>query len=342
LMTVEPVTVAEVQTLLPKGAVLIEYFVTESYLVTWVIDGRRVDVHRVRLDRDALVAEVRSFRGAIAGHAPLGEIETRGRALFDMLLAPASKRLAGKRLVIVPHDVLHYLPFSALRSSAGRWLMEDHSLGTVPSASVLKFLVTKGANASDRVLAIGNPDLGPALALRYAEREVRAIGERHPAATVLTRGDASEKRVKQEASAAGLLHFAVHGELSETDPMSSALLLTPGGGEDGRFEVRELLAMELSAKLVVLSACETGLGKLSRGDELVGLQRAFFYAGTPVVVSTLWKVDDRASFTLMRAFYDGLRSTGPTDALRAAQRAQLVDSPHPFAWAAFGVTGAPR
>ena len=124
--------------------------------------------------------------------------------------------------------------------------------------------------------------------------------------------------------------------------MASALLLAPGNGEDGRLEVRELFATELSARLVVLSACETGLGKLSRGDELVGLQRAFLYAGTPAVVTTLWKVDDRASFMLMRTFYEGLQGKGPTEALRAAQRALIVDFPHPYAWAAFVLTGAPR
>jgi len=216
-------------------------------------------------------------------------------------------------------------------------------LSTVPSASVLKFLVDKGGQASDRVLAVGNPDLGAALALRYAEREVQAIGETYPSTTtVLTRVDASESQVKRQAEKAGLLHFAVHGDLSEADPMASALLLVPGDGEDGRLEVRELFGMDLSAKLVVLSACETGLGKLSRGDELVGLQRAFLYAGTPAVVTTLWKVDDRASFMLMRGFYGALAAKGPAEALRGAQRALAVDFPHPFAWAGFMLTGAPR
>ena len=92
----------------------------------------------------------------------------------------------------------------------------------------------------------------------------------------------------------------------------------------------------------MLSACETGLGQLSRGDELVGLQRAFLHAGTPAVVTTLWKVDDRASFVLMRRFYDALASNGPAEALRRAQRASLAEEPHPFYWAAFGLAGDPR
>jgi CHAT domain-containing protein len=343
LMSVEPVTLAEIQAILPADAMLLEYLVSPQDVVLWVVDRHHVEVRRIAGDRAALLADVRDFRAAIASQAPLPEVETRALALYRKLLAPAHLAIRGRRLVIVPHDVLHYLPFGALRTPAGKWLIEVHALATVPSASVLKFLADKGAHASDRILAVGNPDLGPALALRYAEREVRIVGERYPAtSTVLTQADASESRVKQLAGGAGLLHFAVHGELDETDPMASALLLAPGQGEDGRLEVRELFAMELDARLVVLSACETGLGKLSRGDELVGLQRAFLYAGTPDVVTTLWKVDDRASYLLMRAFYEALPAKGPMEALRVAQRALMVDFPHPFAWAAFGLTGAPH
>ena len=343
LMAVEPVTVVEIQKLLPEGAVLVEYLLSEGDLIIWVMDRGSVQMRRPRLDRGALVTEVREFRAAIASQAPLPQVEARAQALYQKLLGPVRQMIRGKQLVIVPHDVLHYLPFTALRTPDGQWLVEEHTISTVPSASVLKFLVDKGAHASDRILAVGNPDLGPGLALRYAEREVRTIGEKFPAtSTVLTRAEASESRVKRQLGQAGLLHFAVHGELSETDPMASALLLAPGDGEDGRFEVRELFSTELSARLVVLSACETGLGKLSRGDELVGLQRAFLYAGTPAVVTTLWKVDDRASFMLMRAFYEALAAKGPAEALRAAQRTLIIDFPHPFAWAAFGLSGAPR
>src|SRR3989449_355698 len=248
--------------------------------------------------------------------------------------------IQGTRLLIVPHDVLHYLPFAALRSPAGRWLIEDYALATLPSASVLKFLAAKDASNA-HPLALGNPDVGPALNLRYAEREARVVGETYPDATVLVRDAASEARVKALAGSAGMLHFATHAELNESEPMSSALLLTPGDGEDGRLEVRELFGLDLHARLVVLSACETGLGKLSRGDDLVGLQRAFLYAGTPAVVTTLWKVDDRASFVLMRELYVRLKTTAPGEALSLAQRETLRQFPHPFAWAGYGLTGAP-
>lgn len=167
-------------------------------------------------------------------------------------------------------------------------------------------------------------------------------GQQEHAATMLVGNEATEARVKALLGTVGLVHLATHGELREDDPLSSAVLLVPGAGEDGRLEVREVFGLDLHARLVVLSACETGLGKLSRGDELVGLQRAFLYAGTPAVVTTLWKVDDRASYQLVRAFYDRLESVGPVAALRQAQLETERAFPHPFAWAALGLTGAPR
>jgi CHAT domain-containing protein len=342
LMAVEPVTLSEIQGLLPEGTTLLEYLVSENGVVVWVVDRQHAKVLRLPGDRPSLIAQVRRFRGAITSIARIAEVQAQAQALHRRLLEPARPEIRGDRLVIVPHGVLHYLPFSALRSPAGRWVVEDYALSTLPSASVLRYLADKGTAAPATALVIGNPDLGVELALPWAEREARMVGQRGPGATVLLGADATEAQVKKLLENVGLVHFATHGALSEADPLSSAVLLVPGGGEDGRLEVREVFGLDLHAKLVVLSACETGLGKLSRGDELVGLQRAFLYAGTPAVVTTLWKVDDRASYELVRAFYKQLDVAGPVEALRQAQLETLLTFPHPFGWAAFGLTGAPR
>ena len=342
LMSVEPVTLPEIQGLLPDGTALLEYLVGVDDVVLFVVDRRHVKTIRVPVDRQSLIGQVRSFRSAIANQADLATVQAQAQAIYERLVGPARLEVQGDRLLIVPHGVLHYLPFSALRTPSGRWLVEDVGLGTLPSASVLRYLGQKGADAPDRAVVVGNPDVGAGLNLRWAEREARMVGDRERGATVLVRGDATESQVKKLLGTAGLAHFATHAELDESDPLASALLLTPGGGEDGRLEVRELFGLDLHARLVVLSACETGLGKLSRGDELVGLQRGFIYAGTPVVVTTLWKVDDRASYELVRTFYDRLPREGPVQALRRAQIDTMRAFPHPFAWAAFGLTGVPR
>jgi CHAT domain-containing protein len=343
LMSVEPVNVPELQALLPEDTSLVEYLVSRNGTFAWVITRTSVTVVRLPIPREQVVAAVRAFRRGIEGQAPLPDAQKLAESLHEQLLAPVRPHIKGSRVIVVPHDVLHYLPFGALRSKQGRWLVEDYTLSTLPSASVLKFLEAKRTTGSSGpVLAIGNPDLGSALNLRFAEREARVVADHYAGTSVLVRGDATEERAKALAGGARLLHFATHGELNENDPLASGLLLAPGGKDDGRLEVREIFGLDLHAQLVVLSACETGLGKLSTGDELIGLQRAFLYAGTPAVVTTLWKVDDRASFVLMREFYDGLAKADTGLALQAAQRAAMKEFPHPYAWAAFGLTGVGR
>jgi CHAT domain-containing protein len=343
LMSVEPVKLAEIQALLPEGTTLLEYFVGDGGVVAvWVVDRQNFKVVKLPGDRPTLVTQVRNFRGAITRQAPIENVQRQAQALYERLIAPARAEIRGTRLLIVPHGVLHYLPFASLRSPNGRWLVQDFPLSTLPSASVLRYLTDKGVGARAGTLVMGNPDLGAELALPWAEREARMVGQQEKDSTVLVRADATEAQAKKLLETVGIVHFATHGDLSETDPLSSAVLLVPGGGEDGRLEVREVFGLDLHAKLVVLSACETGLGKLSRGDELVGLQRAFLYAGTPAVVTTLWKVDDRATFDLIRAFYTRLETAGPVEALRQAQLETMATYPHPYQWAAFGLTGAPR
>ncbi len=342
LMSVEPVKLAEIQALLPEGTTLLEYHAGEGGVVVWIVDRQRFKLVQLPGDRPSLITQVRNFRGAITRQAPIGNVQGQAVALYRRLIEPALADIQGQRLLIVPHGVLHYLPFAALRSPGRRWLVQDFALSTLPSASVLRYLTDKGVAAPAGTLVMGNPDLGAELALPWAEREARMVGQEEKGATVFVRADATEAQAKKLLPAVGIIHFATHGDLSETDPLSSAVLLVPGGGEDGRLEVREVFGLDLHAKLVVLSACETGLGKLSRGDEVVGLQRAFLYAGTPAVVTTLWKVDDKATYDLIRAFYTRLERAGPVEALRQAQLETIAAYPHPFQWAAFNLTGAPR
>jgi len=249
-----------------------------------------------------------------------------------------------RELLVVPHDVLHYLPFQALMPGPDRYLIQDVPVYYYGSASLMQFTRAKAQAKSSTLLALGNPDLhDPALNLRYAEREVRGIAELFPDAHLVTGEDATEARSRTESPKHRLLHFATHAELDEVDPLGSALRLTPSSGEDGRLDVQEIFGLTLQADLIVLSACETGLGALKRGDEITGFTRAFIYAGTPSIITTLWQVNDRASYELMTAFYRNLNAgQSKVDALRQAQLATLQRYPHPYYWAAYQLTGEAR
>jgi CHAT domain-containing protein len=173
---------------------------------------------------------------------------------------------------------------------------------------------------------------------------VRRIGASFPAQrrTLLVADQASEANVKRLGPGQTYLHFAVHGLVRDDRPWDSALVLAAGDGEDGWLRASEVFGLDLRADLVVLSGCSTGLGKLT-GDGILGLARAFLYAGTPSVVVSQWDVSDRATAFAMDRFYAALRAEpSKAHALRAAQLAALARFRHPALWAAFVLVGEPR
>ncbi|MEM7538116.1 MAG: CHAT domain-containing protein [Chloroflexota bacterium] len=259
--------------------------------------------------------------------------------LYDALITPLKPYIHNDNLIIVPHQTLHYLPFAALwNADEERYLLEEYTITYAPSASVLKFIQDKRNPNEGRLLALGNPDGS----LDAAEREVKAIASMFNT-TPLLGDDATESHVMAQAHEFDILHLAAHGKYDEVEPLSTQIQLTSDSTNDGRLEVREIFDLNLSkTNLVVLSACDTSLANFTRGDELVGLPRAFIYAGTPAVMTTLWPIDDIASATLMESFYTHWQ-TGMTTAkaLRTAQLEVLAEDKwsSPYYWAAFGLTG---
>jgi CHAT domain-containing protein len=238
--------------------------------------------------------------------------------------------------------VLHYVPFQALLSAQGNYLVQDYPIYYLSSASLMQFTREKKLAGGERALVMGNPSLGDAAYnLRFAEREAKEVATVYPQSAVYVKAEATKPTALSLSPKYDMLHFAVHAELNEQDPMSSALLLAGDGKDDGRLKVGEIFSLNLKAGMVVLSACETSLGKLSNGDEMIGLTRAFIYAGTPSIVTTLWKVNDRASYELMREFYQHLKTGKKSEALRQAQLKTMKEFPEPFYWAAYQLTGEP-
>jgi CHAT domain-containing protein len=158
---------------------------------------------------------------------------------------------------------------------------------------------------------------------------------------LFVRLEASETAFRSGARDYARIHFATHGKFRADSPLDSGLYLAKDAANDGVLRVAELYAMELDADLVTLSACETALGSIGSGDDVVGLTRGFLYAGTRSIVSSLWSVDDKATAELMRAFYGSLAADGKRQALRQAQLKTRESFPHPFFWAAFQLVGRP-
>jgi CHAT domain-containing protein len=320
LMVVEPLTSGQVQALLEPEQALIEYFVTPARIYLWVVDKKQLRSLSVGRSRSELIQRLEALRNALAERKPLKEYQTFARDLYQQLIAPAESLIMGKELIIVPHDVLHNLPFHALVGNDGRYLIEKHPVQYLSSASLMQFTQGKRRALGNKVLAFGNPATNNSVKeLKFAEQETAQLKKLFPATTLFRRNEATKTKVKSLAHDYDILHFAAHTELKQDDPLSSAVLLAKSNSDNGRLEVRDIFALDLNASLVVLSGCETALGKLSSGDELVGLTRAFIYAGTPSVVASLWKVDDASTAQLMSSFYRNLKSKTKVESLRQAQ-----------------------
>ncbi|MEJ2628599.1 MAG: CHAT domain-containing protein, partial [bacterium] len=252
-------------------------------------------------------------------------------------------------LIIIPHGVLHYLPFCALQDNQGEYLIEKISLSQAPSSTVLGYCMEKQKNIKNEkqksVLAFGNPDLGDEqYNLPFAEKEVLSLQRNYNNVTYFLGKQATEQAVKKSVSQKDIIHFSCHATFEPESPLFSSLLLRGEKGGISRLEAREIFGLKLNAELVMLSACKTGLAFVSEGDEIIGMTRSFIYAGTPTIISTLWSVDDLATAVAVKRFYRYLAS-GYSKA-KALQKAQLIVkdmvNAHPAAWASFQLTGEYR
>jgi CHAT domain-containing protein len=350
--------VAELTRLLEPDEVILEYLVGDDGTLVFVIEPGGISSVRVAVDQASLSDLVVFARGAIEGQGR-GELAEFWRSplrrLYNALVAPleSSGALSGRgSLIIVPHGILHYLPFQALLDPADdTFLIERYGVSYAPSASVWAHLREQVPpspvpihRAGRRILAVA-PKEGDLPGSAY---EVETIGRLFGDQAQLLRGEAAtEQSFLDLAPAFDLVHLATYGRLNKINPLFSRVELAPEATTPGFLEVHEIYGLRLSARLLALSACETGLGSsglwdIDPGDEWVSLASAFLGAGASNVLASLWRVEDTATGTLMGAFYQQVAGgRDMTDALAQAQRALLRDptTAHPFFWAGFQLIG---
>jgi CHAT domain-containing protein len=336
LVTVAPVAVANIQSLLQSDEALVEYYYEGDYLYAFVVN--REAVKGFKLNGDDLISDIRQFRAALEQPESQSYV-IPAQKLYTRLITPLEALLIQKKLLIVAHGALHYLPFSALKTG-NEYLIDRYSLRQLPSASVLQFLTRRPTSPVDSVLALGNPDLeNPEHDLKFAQDEAETIAKDFPKAKVLVRKEATKTAFKSLGPQFSYIHFATHGRFDPDQPLLSGLLLAKEAQSNGFLSLGELYSLRLHAELVTLSACETGLGKIRNGDDVVGLTRGFLYAGSNTIVASLWEVDDQATSYLMQQFYADLKTHNKGEALRQAQLATRKKFNHPYYWAAFKLTG---
>ena len=298
-----------------------------------------------------------------------------GYELFCALVLPGLEKKIHK-LIFIPDDILHYLPFETLLSQKNekRWLVQDYKIGYAPSISALQEIIEheslRDSKSQKDLLAFGDPFFGPDeeidkardkpkvlnasnsntlnfLRLKYSGLEIEKMAAlfKKSNISIFKRNQATEERLKRlNLTDYKILHFATHCLIDDEKPARSSIVLSLGNSsaEDGLLQMREIFDLKLNSDLVTLSACQTGLGQFIKGEGIEGLSRAFFYAGASSALISLWAVHDQASSQFMERYYFHLRSSNSImDSLQKA-KLEMIGSDvfsHPYYWAGFIVTG---
>ena len=341
------------------------------YVATRGSNGPVVTTERIALGTKALVALAERFARQISTRDLA--FSSNARALYGALFGKVDAALAGvTHVILIPDGPLWQVPFQALQTPRGRFLIEERSVSYTPSITALAALEQRRSSRAAQapfLVALGDPAVAAATAeqpgaqrgvhlarLPEAAREVRSLGRLYGASrsSVLVDTDATEAALRQLVSRASVLHVATHGVLENNYPMYSHLMLAPDrksdAGDhttDGRIEAWELLDMDITADIAVLSACQTARGGTGFGEGVIGLSWSLFASGASTAVVSQWEVDSANTTNLMIAFHQrllksGSRTGGAPAALREAAMTLLKRSAsrHPFYWAGFISVGA--
>jgi CHAT domain-containing protein len=340
---IKPSGIADIQKHLTSDQTMVVYHQLPDKLMAWTLSGDSFRGQVLPLSSEQVSDGVAKLRAHIEQEAKT--TLALSQSLYQSLLAPLHIK-NGAGIIFVPHKSLHLLPFQALHDGA-RWLIETNPVTTSMSASL--FEMSPSANPNPRLAALGNPDLGkPELALPGAEVEVKAIQLMYANANVYVNQNATKARLEEIAPGAQIVHVAAHAVVDEVDPMYSVIKLAISGltglGSSSDMEAREFATLNLkSARLVALSACNSGYGKVSQGDEFMGFKRAVLTAGAKSALVTLWPVADEATQLLMTEFHRHWKSGSRAHAMQEAQVKVLSDPKfaNPYYWAAFTLIGDP-
>ena len=343
LQGMPPPGVADVQSMLESDELLVEYYSVGDRFLAFLIGKGAFHVFPDLAASPDVRAAIRGLNFQLAKfhlqptylkkHAGslLAAMRHHLQTLHSQLIAPIAAAFgSSKRLIIVPHQMLHYVPFHALFDGEN-YLIDKYAVSYAASASVLRICRSRKASGKGRDLILAVADsLTP-----HINDEVEALRLLMPDADVFVGEEAGEDKLRKYAATAGKIHIAAHGVFRADNPEFSSLRL----GKNW-LNLFDLFNLRLGAEITTLSACETGMSDVLGGDELLGLARGFLRAGTPSLVVSLWTVNDRSTAQLMCRFYQGLRDgLTKADALREAILEVKANFPHPYYWAPFILLG---
>lgn len=326
---------------LADGAALLEFFSLRGNFVAALVTRESLEiipltpVSRIaglmrmldfQISKFRLGADyVRSFEKSLCDAARTHLFE-----LYGELLAPLRQRLSAGHLVIVPHGILHYLPFHALFDGE-RYLADSFTISYAPSAGVFAHCQRKTSAASGPPLILGVPDARAPL----IEDEVASVAQGLPNSELVLGAEASEAALREKGPRSRLIHISTHGVFRRDNPLFSGIRLGAA-----YLNLYDLYQLNFGAELVTLSGCATGMNVVAAGDELLGLMRGLLHSGAHSLLLTLWNVHDRSTSEFMTCFYRHVQSgESHALALQAAMRELRAKYAHPYHWAPFVLVG---
>jgi CHAT domain-containing protein len=330
----EPVSLPALQEILRQDRMnLLYYYVTDNSLVLIHVGPDSFHVRNVFLPRLALITKIATLRASMSKKSSAFRDDV-SKELFLYLIQPALGWLSTERLVIVPQGDLQSLPFQAFQNPADNsYLGERFQITYAPSASILLQLKRLRNLSSGSLLAAADPSLPG------APEEVKALSELYPNhAKIVVDSLIRKVDLQHWADSYNILHLAVHGTFDSQEPLLSSVKLAATDGEGGDLTAAEMFGLSLEhARIVTLSACETGRVRTTRSNEIQGIQQALLFSGAQSLLVSAWKVDSDATSLWMQMFYREAQSKSPPEAAREAIRALRRDPrySHPFYWAPF-------
>lgn len=378
VVKIDPIQLTDLQKQLSDDMVILEYFPADDALYIFMITRDKIEAKSVPVSAatiDSLVNKFRYYISDVTSLLKRGRFDTKMKnwtkagagdsrfydrhtkplmdimvQLHDYLILPVWDEIKGDKtstVTIIPAGSLYYIPFQCLATETQdgdiRFLIEKKAVNYLTAATLMDLVSKKKPKPITNVLVFGNPDGS----LPGAEEEAKVIKSAFANAILYKNLEATKDRAREQSGKTDVVHFATHGFLSSEEPQKSFLLMAPNEvkNEDNKLTISEILRLPLKEKnnLVVLSACNTSMGKSATGVELISLSRAFAIAGAPTTVATLWPVDDESTKIIMINFYDGLKKgLTKAEALRRAQVALLNKGDfhiHPFFWAPYVMIG---
>lgn len=325
-----PITAEKAQQLVDENTAVLEYAFGDNELLIFLVTSNDIQVKQVDIsegsgDAQRMTRLVEQFRDKILAHAPEQELRAHADSLVQHLIIPFKEEIAPyDNLMIIPDKVLAYLPFEALMMD-DRYLVERFNVKYAPSFTTFSLLQEEKqqehSHERDMLAVAGSNFQGTSSSLNRGKAlaplpatlaEVDSIASKFSNAEVLKQGNFEEEFIKESLTKNyRFVHLATHGIIDEDHPNLSGLALSSppeeaSGRNDGMLRSSEIYQLNINSEMVVLSACNTGLGKMVKGEGILGLQRSFFYAGVPTVSVSLWNVYDRSTAYLMDTFYTSL------------------------------------